>query len=131
MRTLSKSTLIFSAYLGIRTPGQNFEEHQNLKNWLRVMNIPFRELQGKYKGAEELSIQVSSDHRRVAEMVLRDYTQESYLELYYDGFAELVFQDGGREKLGYLKQVTKAEADKLDAYSYDAETDTYYAVVRS
>lgn len=130
MKTLTIPQLIVSSFTNTSTYAQNLEDFETLKVWLNSLSIPFKELIGRYKGTDEHSLLISSEHRRVVDAIVRDYNQESYLELYHDGFAELVYRNGSREKLGYLKQVTPEHAKTLDAFSFDPIENQYYTVVR-
>lgn len=131
MKTLNVPQLIVSSFENTQTLEQNLAEFESLKGWLKVLDVPFKELVGRYKGVDERSVLISSEHRQLVDAIVRDWNQESYLELYYDGFAELVFNNGSRERIGYIKPVSADEASKLDAFTLDVESGQHYAVVKS
>jgi hypothetical protein len=81
------------------------------------MNIPHEELVGKFGESNEYCVMFDAQHRRIAEMVLKDYDQEFYLEHNNDRTCELVFNDGNRKKIGTMREVTEAEALKKPAWT--------------
>ena len=58
-----------------------------------------------------------AQYSRVAEIVLKDYDQESYLEHHNDRTCELVFGNGHRKKLGVMREVSEVEAMKKAAWT--------------
>ncbi len=134
MNTLHTSSLIFSCYKADAFAHVNQSNFQSMLVTLRAKGIEYKILRGSYKGIQEWSVLVSSSHRDNVEIECFKYTQESYLELYGDKFAELVLPKYSflvpdeRIKLGYMSKITEAEASLLDAWSCDPMTGQYYGV---
>lgn len=87
-----------------------------------------KEVLGCYKGQQEKSIITALPLDKVLNIALT-YGQESILVLESDDTAKLcMVASGETKKIGKLERVTKDEALKLDAWSYRADQDQYYAI---
>lgn len=106
----------------------DLDNHKNTIAQLELMQVPHLELNGSYKGIKENSILLPAKYTRIAEMLARDYNQETYLESHNDRTTELVYANGDRVKLGILVEVTEAEALQTGNYSYNPVTKVYYGV---
>lgn len=122
------SVLIVSVYLSTNSSLDNITNHDTAKAALDALGVGYIELLGSYRGVVEKSLLIDSSHKRVVEILARDYKQESYLLLESDRFASLVFGDGTTVGLGYLHGVSRSEAMGLEAWSYRADLDQFYAV---
>jgi hypothetical protein len=126
---INERILIVSAFQSSVPHAENIANHEELKANLTLMGVGFIELDGAYKGVPEKSLLFTESNRRVVEMIARDYKQECFLESDNDRYSSLVYADGRRVGLGYLKPVSKSEALALDGYSYRPDLDQYYAIV--
>ena len=117
MKHLSQHLVIVSTSLSNLTEDENKKRHDELTRYLNLMSIPHEELTGRFGGVNELCVMMDVQHSRVAEIVLRDYDQESYLEHHSDRTCELVFANGHRKKIGVMHEVTEVEALKKLAWT--------------
>lgn len=122
-------TLIVSVYLSSNSELDNITNHDTARAALDALGVGYIELLGSYRGVTEKSFVIDHSFKRVVELLVRDYSQESYLLLESDRYASLVYSDGRIEALGYLRGVTRSQALLLDAWSYRADLDQFYAVV--
>lgn len=102
--------------------------HEELKRQLLKENIDFIEVIGKYKNIIERSLLFSVIYRPKVETIVIKFNQDSYLEILSDSFAQLVFKSNEIKKLGYLVQISKEDAQLLDAYTYKPETNEYFGI---
>ena len=78
-----------------------------------------------YQGHQEPSFQTWLDLGEALELA-RDYCQESILVV-ENGLGRLVYLDGSPDKpLGLWRSVSREEALKRDAWTYDERHDIYY-----
>jgi len=117
MKSLSQNLIIVSTSLNTLTDNENRERHRELTLYLNLMNIPHEELTGRFGGINEYCVMFDARYSRVAEIVLKDYDQESYLEHHNDRTCELVFNNGHRKKLGVMREVSEVEAMKRAAWT--------------
>lgn len=106
----------------------DLDNHKNTIAQLELMQVPHLELEGSYKGVKEKSILLPVKFKRIAEMLARDYNQETYLESHNDRMTELVYSGGHSIRIGTLAEVTESEALESGNYSYNPITKVYYGV---
>lgn len=124
---LNPNILIFSVFQKTNTHELNVTNHNKILRALKGYGIPVIELQGKYNGADEMSLLISGfEHRAVVEVLCKDFNQECYLESHNDRDTNLVFPDGSRQNIGKLVPVTKEEAEVNGSYSYDPQVGQYF-----
>lgn len=122
--------LIVSVFQRGVNRNQNVDTHIQVMQTLKDTGIPYVELQGKYNGIEELSILIPGfEYRPVVEKLVKTFNQESYLESHNDRSTSLVYADGEREYIGKLVSVSKEEAERAGAYSYNPLVDAYYIAI--
>lgn len=85
----------------------NTTRHHDLINALQQIGYNPQPVLGKYAGMLEQSVIIagSPETENLLNKIIKDYDQESYLIVYYDNAAELVYQDGSRKTIGKLNQV--------------------------
>jgi len=129
---------IFSVFNKENSHGLNFELHQSMVRQLKSNNIPFKEVIGVYKKEEELSFIVQEKHIKsfsslLLSVIFSQYKQESILLLANDKHglykAQLLFNTGNIENIGYFRQVAKEIALKQDSYTKDGNN--YYICTES
>lgn len=119
--------LIVSAFQKGQTLLENTNKHNETVGMLSARMIPFKVLQGRYNGIDELSILVSGfEHRELVENIAKSNSQECYLESHNDRSTFLVFPDGSKQGIGVLTGATKEEAEAVGAYSYDPQEGLYF-----
>ena len=88
---------------------------------------------GSYKGELEQSFtMLTSDFQSFVKTSGYVANQESILEVSECNkqYADLVFSDGTRESIGSLKDVTKEEAMKHEAWTYRPDLNKYWVAVQ-
>lgn len=99
------------------------------KEFLRISGVPFKQLLGRYKGVDEDSFIINAANKdKIVSLIEK---QESILALssvYRNGdrLATLHYKNALPVVLGHFVEVTKAEAEKQDAYTLDLVTNRYY-----
>lgn len=119
MHNVTERLYIFSVYNSTRDEKENRYVHDKHLQLLKDKRYSATQVEGRYKGVDELSILVYGTNLTepmIAE-ISKAQIQESYLVVYHDGIAELVFSGGGRKILGELKETTEEVAKASDAYS--------------
>ena len=119
---ITNRVYIFSVFQSNKTKELNQANHESI-----LERLGGTEVVGKYNGQDELSILWLGDNnldREVQEICSR-HSQECYMVVYYDNAAELVYPDGTRKVIGYLKEY-HGDISKISSYT---EVDgKYYAV---
>lgn len=128
MRNINNKFYIFSTFKSDLPREVNLGAHENVKQYLEAINIPFKEVQGFYKNTEELSIVVIGDHESLVQDLASQYGQESYLFVDQHGFSTLHKPNGEHlESLGVFTEAkTMDEIVTLDSYTYSPETKQFY-----
>jgi hypothetical protein len=122
--------IFFSVYQSSWSDRVNFRNHEYIKGLLKSLNCDFVEINGVYKGLEELSLMVDSDNLDFVIAVATAYRQESILLVDEYGSVVLRYMDGGHEQeLGEMIVTDRDYASDFDAYSYNPLTDEYYLAV--
>lgn len=111
--------IILSAELDTTTVRSNFYRTELLEFMLQELKLPYKQIQGCYKGSTEQSFMVivkdEAEYEVIRDFAFKSFNQESILFRDLYGSASLVFQDGTKEQLGKFKQVDNV--DNLEAYS--------------
>lgn len=116
----NEPAIIFSAYQRDLPRSLNESNHTFVINFLRNSKVPFRELQGYYKGRVEKSVMVPARKARIANIFAGLFNQESILEL--DNERGATFTDlktGDKYFAGWLKPVSKREALEAIGWTKD------------
>ena len=70
---------------------------------------------------------VGRTHEPLVRRLTKLYKQESYMSVYGDDFAELIYLNNNDiQKLGYLTEISKEEANKTESWTYVSNLDAYY-----
>lgn len=124
---IKSNILIFSVFQAKHSKALNVDTHAQVLATLKQAGLPVLELQGKYKGNEELSILVDGfEHRATVERLCKTFNQECYLESHNDRATSLVYPDGTRQDVGTLVPVSKQEAEAVGSYSYNPLVDQHF-----
>lgn len=129
MRQVYKHVLIFSVYQSNKPNKTNVNNHNGVRNILKTHNIPFKTVEGVYKNTPETSFIVNVDQIEMVQDMCSRFNQECYLERFSDNSCQLVYPDGTRANIGQMRQVSKAQAVKHDAYTFDPRNDSYWVAV--
>jgi hypothetical protein len=126
--------IIFSVDLKNQTNESYERARRDLIRYLNHIGYPNpKVLLGCYKGITEASYIAPASLSNDLLPYLTAQGQESVLYLHGDDHAELVYlngpERGARVSLGTLKPVSMVEAKRLDAWTLDATTNQYYAVL--
>lgn len=129
MRPILQEFTIVSVYRSENKESVNLNNHEDVLEGLRLVNVGFKELIGKYEGETEKSILiVGKKASKLAKMIARKYNQESYLYCDQDRNAELIFTESGlKENIGKFKQISPAKVADLPSYTYDPLAKKYYS----
>lgn len=116
---------VFSVFNNDSSLELNTIRHTELLKALPGTN---KEVVGCYKGKQELSIVTALPLDKVLS-VAKTFGQESILVLESDNTSSLYMVSTGEVKpIGILETLSKQDALKLDAWSYRADLDQYYAI---
>jgi hypothetical protein len=119
MHNVTERVYIFSVYNSTRNETENAEVHKRHLELLKAKGYSPTTVDGRYQGKDEKSILLFgfNSTESVVEEIAKAQLQESYVVVYYDGFAELVFNTGTRKGIGTMREVSEAEAKSKDAFS--------------
>lgn len=117
MKSQSPHLIFVSCYQSDLPEVGNTRNHYDLLDQLRLLSVPYMEAIGCYKGKEERTIILEGQYARVADMIMREYNQESYLEHHNDRQCDIVYANGARDRIGEMQEVSEQEARKLDAWT--------------
>ena len=117
----------------------NLSEIENVENTLDAMHmlnrqgVSFKKVVGHYtydngQAGFELSLVLPERARVLACKLMAQYNQETILHVEADRSAYLLDRSGER-RLGQWSSVTKSQADKLQAFTYDSKTESYYSII--
>ena len=122
-----RNFLIFSVFLSSENDDTNAHNHEAVMQRVKQMQIPHIELYGRYQGAQEASILVDGfEQRGLVEALVKEFSQESYLESHSDGSTFLIFADGGRQYIGQFIAVSEEQAKASGSYSYNPDIGQYF-----
>jgi len=119
MHNVTERVYIFSVFNSQRNAAANAVEHSETIGSLKAKHYAPTEVEGRYNGIEEKSIMLYGTNLTepmIDELAKRNF-QESYLVIYHDGVAELVYSNGNRKILGDFVSVSEEKAKSKDAYS--------------
>lgn len=113
-----------------------FQENEIRTNQLQLMltKLGFKptEMKGRYKDDQETSFFVPitrvDDIERLEFIAFDRFGQESILVQYSDGHSRLHYPNH-IEHIGKVREITKQEAFKRDAYTFYPKLGKYYATV--
>ena len=119
MHNVTERVYIFSVFNSQRSEAANVAEHFETIRSLKAKHYTPTEVEGRYNGIDEKSIMLYGTNltEPVIEELAKKHFQESYLVVYHDGAAELVYSDGNRKVLGEFIPVNESQAKSRDAYS--------------
>jgi hypothetical protein len=107
--------------------GERFE-----RALLRQLNLPHKAVQGVWKREHERSyvVPLTPENLIKVERIARKWNQEAIMIVRQTGEAVLLFLDGrGEQYLGRWQEVARTHAESLDGYTFDPETERYYAAI--
>lgn len=102
---------------------------------LKSKHIPFKFVQGCYKGMREDAYLIASDDLKAVKEIGLLEGEESVMHLgHYDHTGERrawlehlrIYMSGNIEDLGYFIQVSEAQAKDCDGWTFDPQTSLYY-----
>jgi hypothetical protein len=122
-----KPILIFSVFELGNSTHLNISNTDNVCKMLEENSIPYKLLDGVYKGSIETSVLVTYKHIKLVESLCKDYKQDCFL--YSDEFrsSALIYKNNKIEHIGKLTAIPKNIADKLESYTYDSSEGLYWA----
>lgn len=131
-----KTLYIFSTMKADNKPLDNEEAHSLLTDYFKATGIPFIEIEGRYKGTNELGFLMSADHvpEEAIQLYAKHGKQETYLvlEWHQRGIYKAVsvsVQSGAKEFLGYFRSMSKENIDRLNLdYTYRKDLDMYWTI---
>ena len=124
--------VLLSAELSHLTPQENEIRTNQLQLMLTKLGFKPVFMVGRYQGEQENSFFVPvtriDDIERLEFIAFDRFQQESILVQYSDGHSRLHFPNHV-EHIGKVREVTKQEAFKRDAYTFYPKLGKYYAAV--
>jgi len=124
--------VILSAELSHLTLEENNTRTNQLELMLRHSGFKPVLMKGVYKGSSEISFFVpvirNDDIERLEFIAFDRFNQESILVQYSDGHSRLHYPNH-IEHIGKVREITKQEAFKRDAYTFYPKLGKYYATV--
>ena len=122
-------TSIASEYLVFAS---NEQETHTVMHLLSEKDIAFKVLLGSYKGTLETSFLIHKSYfKDIKELVKNEESILSLSNLQKGGVREgsLIFiKTGQTTSLGIFEEITKEEANDLEAWSFDCKDNKYYGV---
>lgn len=102
MRDVTTRLYVVSTYETTKTEKENFKALLKEQQFLGNEGIPTVIAEGRYKGQVEKSLVATADNNaeKFIRMIANTYNQESYLVVYSDKAAELVYKNGKRVNIG-------------------------------
>ena len=124
--------VILSAELSHLTPQENEIRTNQLQLMLTKLGFKPTEMIGRYKGDQETSFFVpttrNDDIERLEFIAFDRFNQESILVQYSDGHSRLHYPNY-IEHIGKVREITRQEAFKRDAYTFYPKLGKYYAAI--
>jgi hypothetical protein len=119
MHNVTERVYIFSVFNSRRSAAANLVAHKETIESLKSKHYTPTEVNGKYNGIEEKSIMLYGTNltEPMIEELAKKNFQESYLVVYHDGVAELVYSNGNRKIMGDFISVSESDAKSRNAYS--------------
>lgn len=136
MKELRQPCYIVSVYRKDASEEDNTHCHAGVRRFLRARQVPFKELEGMYKGELEYSFLIPATYANVVKQVGIFYEQESILYLDESRYAYFIapqhVTDGPdvtpNDRAGRLDAVDESKLGDYDGYSYDPVQNLYYTV---
>lgn len=126
---ISRQVVILSAETGNATFEGNRQRTENLEACLNDLNLTFKRGTGVYKGTQETSFVVivnnETDIQVLKDFAFKSFAQDSILHVDSNQEAVLIYNDGTREQLGRLEQVSREVAIGRDSYTI-LDNDKFY-----
>lgn len=127
MNHWNKNMTIVSACKSELPLAENWKRHFKLCGMLKQRRIPFKVVQGFYKGVAEVSVMIPGSKSEFAMRMATHYKQESVLIIDEHKEARLHYLQSGIElDLGKFSPVDEATALKHDSFTFDPVYKTYY-----
>ena len=124
--------VILSAELSHLTVEENNTRTNQLELMLNKLGFKPVLMNGVYKGSSEISFFVpvtrNDDIERLEFIAFDRFNQESILVQYSDGHSRLHYPNH-IEHIGKVREITKQEAFKRDAYTFYPKLGKYYAAI--
>jgi len=124
--------VLLSAELSHLTLEENNTRTNQLELMLKQSGFKPVLMKGVYKGSSETSFFVpvtrNDDIERLEFIAFDRFQQESILVQYSDGHSRLHYPNHIKY-IGKVREITKQEAVKRDAYTFNPKLGKYYAVV--
>ena len=124
--------VLLSAELSHLTPQENEIRTNQLQLMLTKLGFKPTEMIGRYKSDQETSFFVPitrvDDIERLEFIAFDRFGQESILVQYSDGHSRLHYPNH-IEHIGKVREITKQEAFKRDAYTFYPKLGKYYATI--
>jgi len=119
MHNVTERVYIFSVFNSQRSASANLAAHKETIESLKAKHYSPSEVTGRYNGLDEKSIMLYGTNltEPMIEELAKKNFQESYLVVYHDGVAELVYSSGNRKTMGSFIPASETEAKSKDAYS--------------
>ena len=127
--------VIFSVYRSERTDTDNENRHTQTLNLLHQRSIPYKTLEGSYKGTKEKSILIPKLFESMALMLSRLHDQDCYMfKPFIDDdatYSVVLHKDSSTdiEYIGEWTEVTKEVALSKEGYTYNPDTELYYTCI--
>jgi len=123
-----KEFIILSAELSTLSARNNHQRTELLDSMLQELELPYKQIQGCYKGSTEESFMVifknEEEFEAIKDFAFKSFDQESILVRDYKGEASLLYQNGKTEVLGKFKQVN----DVSNLYAYSVVNGEYWTI---
>lgn len=106
--------------------------NQDARNRLDSLKIPYKEVQGCYRGEIEQAFIVDARHKAAVSEIAREYNQECILHLdedrhgHYLYLTDSVGGEAAADYAGKFVKTTKERAAKQEGYTYDPIEDQYW-----
>lgn len=117
MKSQSPHLIFVSCFQSDLPEISNTRNYWDLLDKLKLLNVPYMEATGCYKGKQELSIILEGHYARVADMIVREYNQESYLEHHNDRLCDIVYSNGAKDRIGKMEEITEEETLNIEAWT--------------
>lgn len=134
MREIKNEYVFLSAQLKTLTPSINKRRHETLIEMLNDLDVSYTVTNGYYDGFTETSVMVRLEHYKgfdeafFADIACKNFSQESILYVDKENHSRLIYEDR-IEYLGVLKPITQSQAQKLDAFTWIPDTNTFLGVL--
>jgi len=134
MRQIKNEYVFLSAQLKNLTPAINERRHDTLLTMLDDLGCQYTVTNGYYDGFTETSVMIRLEHYKgfdeifFSDIACKNFNQESILYVDKENHARLIFDDR-IEYLGEISRITQSQANKLDAFTWIPDTNTFLGVL--